>query len=247
MTRLIFGLSLRQLLSQRRTLLLSLLALVPLLVAIIFRITADAADEPREFVADGLFSTVIVGFLLPMIALVFGTTAVGQEFEDGTAVYLLAKPIPRWKIVVAKIAAAWLATSIIVVICLLSSGLVVLFDEPQDQIIPAFTLAAVIGALVYVSFFVCLSIRFGRALIIGAAYVFLGEALLAEFLPGAQYFSVGEFTLGIADALADTAPRFLDARLDVLESVLPLIVVFTATLVYGIRLLNRIELGDREG
>ena len=246
MTRLIFSLSLRQLFSQRRTLLLSLLPLVPLLVAIIFRITADVSDEPREFVADGLFSTVIIGFLLPMIALVFGTTTLGQEFEDGTAVYLLTKPIPRWKIVVAKIAAAWLATSTIVLVCLLSSGLVVLVDEPRDQIIPAFTAASIVGALVYVSFFVCLSVRFGRALIIGAAYIFLGEALLVEFLPGAQYFSIGEFTLGIADALADTAPRFFEARLDLLESVLPLIAVFAVAVVYGIRLLNRIELGERE-
>ena len=44
----------------------------------------------------------------------------GAEIEDGTAVYLLSKPIARSRIIVAKLLAAWTLTTATV----LSSGLV---------------------------------------------------------------------------------------------------------------------------
>ena len=39
---------------------------------------------------------------MPLLALVFGTAALGSELEDGTAVYLMVKPMPRWRILLAK-------------------------------------------------------------------------------------------------------------------------------------------------
>src|SRR3972149_1231483 len=73
--------------------------------------------------------------------------------------------------------------------------------------------AVAVESLVYVALFVALSARFGRALILGAGYVFIWEAIVAEFAPGAQYLSVRESTLGIADAIADVAPALFEARL----------------------------------
>ena len=40
------------------------------------------------------------------MALILGTAALGSEIEDGTAVYLLTKPIPRWLVALAKIVVA---------------------------------------------------------------------------------------------------------------------------------------------
>ena len=39
---------------------------------------------------------------MPLVALIFGTAAIGSEIEDGTAVYLIVKPIPRWRIVAGQ-------------------------------------------------------------------------------------------------------------------------------------------------
>ena len=41
---------------------------------------------------------------MPLVALILGTAAIGSEIDDGTAVYLMIKPIPRWRIALAKIA-----------------------------------------------------------------------------------------------------------------------------------------------
>ena len=43
---------------------------------------------------------------MPLVALIIGTAALGSEIEDGTAVYLMIKPIPRWRIALAKIIVA---------------------------------------------------------------------------------------------------------------------------------------------
>ena len=72
---------------------------------VIFRFAAEAEDDPLEFYGAGL-ERLIVGLTLPLTALVIGTAALGQDLEDGTATYLLSKPIPRWRIVIEKAAAA---------------------------------------------------------------------------------------------------------------------------------------------
>ena len=95
----IAGVTLRQLLGRRRTVLLVLLSVVPILLAAAFR-AAGETDIQRftRIVFDGLY----VAILLPLVAVLFGTGAFGAEIEDGTIVYLLAKPIPRAAVVIAK-------------------------------------------------------------------------------------------------------------------------------------------------
>ncbi len=46
---------------------------------------SDAVIEPADF------DEIIIATVLPLIALVFGTSALGSELEEGTIVYLLAK------------------------------------------------------------------------------------------------------------------------------------------------------------
>src|SRR3990172_3032262 len=45
---------------------------------------------------------------------------------DGPATYLLTKPVPRWQILAAKLAVAWLATATFALASTLVSGLVAL-------------------------------------------------------------------------------------------------------------------------
>ena len=44
--------------------------------------------------------------MVPLIALIAGTGALGPEIDDGSIVYLLAKPLPRREIVFTKLAVA---------------------------------------------------------------------------------------------------------------------------------------------
>ena len=130
MIPLIAGVTLRQLTRQRRILLLVLLALVPVLLAVIFRIAADetSPSDPSEFTS-GILATFVVNLVLPLTALLIGTSALGQDIEEGTIAYLLAKPLARWKVIVAKVLAGWILTVAVVLISVLGVGLIVLVGE----------------------------------------------------------------------------------------------------------------------
>ncbi len=113
MSTAILTLTLRQLLGQRRALLMVGLAALPVIVAIAFRI-GDPDVIRDEWVANVLLKGLIVTAVLPLCALIFGTTALGSEIENGTAVYLLSKPVPRYGVIGAKLGAASLVAVVLV-------------------------------------------------------------------------------------------------------------------------------------
>ena len=244
MIALVASQTLSQLLGQRRSVLMGLLALVPVLVAVLVRLLAELEEDPRE-VAIGLVGGLVLNLVLPLVALVFGTAAIGQEIEDGTVVYLLTKPVARWRLFAGKVIAAWLATTVIVGTSAAVAAAILLVGRTADLVLPAFVAAVAWGALCYVALFACLSVRFARALIIGLVYVFVWEATLSRFAPGTRLFSVRQYTVSVVEALAQTPARFVNAQLDTTTAVVMSTAVVLVTCWYGVRLLGRYELRER--
>ena len=142
---------------------------------------------------------------MPLVALVFGTAALGSEIDDGTAVYLLTKPIPRWAIVARRrsLVAGRPDRGLLLVPATLVSGILIGGTGPtQLGITVAFAIAVLVGSFVYSTIFVALSAATSRGLVIGLAYSLLWEGLLSGALKGTQLFSVREYIRGIASALA---------------------------------------------
>ena len=209
----IAALTARSLLGRRRSLLLALLALLPVVIAILVRLSGRAGSE--EEVATAIMDRLIVTTLLPIVGLVFGTAALGAELEDGTAVFLLVKPIDRWRIVVAKlIVAVGLSIALVAPASFVAGAIL----QPGDTWLAGAVGAAVgtaIGATVYATVFFALSLVTGRALAIGLIYVLVWEGILAGLLEGIQALSIRQYTLAISAAIADPGavdPSLLDAR-----------------------------------
>jgi ABC-2 type transport system permease protein len=188
----------RQLLGRRRTLLLLLLAALPILLAVIFRL---AVPEHSPKFATNVFDLVSLAVILPLAAVLFGTGAFGAESDDGTILYLLAKPIPRWAIVAAKSFAAATMTIALTVGAVLLAGLIDLVPDGADGVAAtqAHVAAMVVGSLCYVALFIPLSIMSRRALVIGIAYTLVWEGALSQLLPGIANLSVRQYALGVAD------------------------------------------------
>ncbi len=241
----IVRLTMRQLLGQKRTILMLGFALIPVLISLLFRLNADPiANDPQEWTASVALARLVVGLTLPFTALVFGTAALGTEFEDGTAVYLLSKPISRVTIVLSKLLVAWAATAIVVLIAAVPSGLIAISGEPHEGIILGFAVAVVFGALVYCSAFMWLSIATSRALIAGLLYVFIWEGVVVNLFSGVRLLSVRQYTLGIAGQLISAPERVFDPRLNGPQAViLAALVVFVATW-FAVRALARWEVGE---
>ena len=243
MNRAIVQLTARQLLGQRRSLLLAGFALLPVGIALLYRFNGAQPDHVR-WTANMLGARLIVGTLLPISALIFGTAALGSEFEDGTAVYLLSKPLPRSQVVLSKLLVAWLATAVLVVVSVLVAGAIAIRDIPAEGVLLAFSVAVVAGSLVYCCVFVLLSVLTSRALITGLLYVFIWEGLVTALFSGTKFLSVRQYTVGLAKWLTSTSERTFSARLDGLEALILMATVGAAATWLAIRALKRWEIGE---
>ena len=144
--------------------------------------------------------------VLPLIALVFGTSALGSELDDGTAIPLLTKPIPRWTIIVAKVAVAGTLTAALIVPSTVVAGFLMGGGGAGTiGVTFAFAIANLIGSYLYVAIFLVLGVITSRGLIIGLGYTLVWEAVVSSLLRGSQIFSVREYIAGIAATLDPAA------------------------------------------
>ena len=173
MTAALVSITLQALLNRRRTLLLALLGALLVLLAVIFRLSGEANGPDGPEISRRLLGAFGIGVLLPLVAVIVGTSALGSEIDDGTIVYLLAKPVPRWRIVLVKLAVAWLVTSVLIAPAIVIAGLVASGDT---QLAIGYGLAALVGAMEYTAIFVALSLVTSRALIIGSPTSSSGKA-----------------------------------------------------------------------
>ena len=199
----IAGVTLRALLGRRRSLLMLLLAATPVLLGLLVVANADElSPETVGATIDGFVNRIV----LPLVALVFGTSALGSELDDGTAVPLLTKPIGRRSIILAKIAVAGTLTAGLIVPSTLLAGLLMGGGDADAVMVTfAYAIANLVGSYVYVAIFLVLGVITSRGLIIGLAYSLIWEAVVSSLLRGSQVFSVREYIAGIASAMEPAA------------------------------------------
>lgn len=188
----------RALLGRRRTLLMLLLAGAPVLLGLLVRLGGT-----RPGALPSALEGLVVSAVLPLVALVFGTAALGSELDDGTAVHILTKPVPRWSIVLPKLVVAGGLTAILLFPATILSGILIGGTGGRELGLTfAYAIAVLIGSFVYSTIFVALSAATSRGLVIGLAYSLLWEGLLSGALKGTQLFSVREYIRGMAATLA---------------------------------------------
>jgi ABC-2 type transport system permease protein len=236
--------TLRGALGRRRTLLVALLAAVPTLIAAIIRLGGTTTDAAT--LTAGLLDALVVTTVLPLVALVFGTSVLGSELDDGTAVYLLVKPLERWRIVLSKSVVAAGITVVLVVPSALVAGWLVGGGRGADSIAIGFAIAVIPGSIVYAVGFVALSVVTSRALIAGLLYVFIWEGLLAGLFAGTALLSVRQYVLAFARSLAGSEGEVIKSSVDVQTAIVLAVVVFAIALVIAIRRLATWEVRTAE-
>ncbi len=237
-------LTLRQLLGAKRTLLLVAAALLPITLAIVFRLT-DPDVEPARFIAQTLLGRLVEGTMLPLAALVVGTAALGSEIEDGTAVYLLSKPLPRRVILLPKLAVcAGLTLAMMLVVTVIAGAIAAGGEEDGAAVILGFAVAVAAGSVVYSALFVLLSVYTTRAFISGLLYVFLWEQVVTRIFTGTRILSVRQYTIAVADGVAHVSSSVFDGNLDTWKAVVMMVVVTIAATYFAIRRLERFEIGE---
>lgn len=231
------SITLRALLNRRRTLLLALLGLLLVGVTALYRLGDPSSAESLN-VTRRLLGDFGIGVLLPLVAVIVGTAALGSEIDDGTIVYLLANPIPRWRVVLVKLLVAWLVTVLLVAPAIAVAGMV---GHGDASLAVAYAAASVVGALEYVALFVALSLVTSRALIVGLAYVVVWEGVVAGLFTATRTISVRQHALAVAEALGGDATQGV-AELGPAFALVVATIVTLLAVALAIRRLEEVEL-----
>ena len=240
-TLLVAAMGARQLLGQRRVILPALVALGPVLIAVVVRAVADG-DTPAAEVAANILTGTVALIVLPLTTLFLAASALGSEIEDGTAVYLLAKPVARWRILAGKLLAAWGASAVIVLAPAAVSGAVLLAGESGWNVLGGFVVALLAGSFAYCALFLMLSLLTTRVLLAGIFYVTVWEGVITNFAPGVQRASIREYTLGIADFVSGAPASVIDANLGGVLSLILMAAVSAIAVAIAARRLARFQL-----
>jgi ABC-2 type transport system permease protein len=236
MTAALLAITARALLNRRRTLLLALLGVLLVAVTVIYRLANPNGAESLG-VTRALLGDFGLGVLLPVVAVIVGTAVLGSELDDGTIVYLLAKPVPRWRIVLVKMLVAWLVVVLLVVLAMLVAGLI---GHEEPRLTVAYAVAATVGALEYTALFLALSLATSRALIVGLAYVMVWEGVVAGLFAGTRIFSVRQHALAVAEAVGGESAAQADLAAAAAIGVAAAVTVLAVW--FAIRRLERVEL-----
>jgi hypothetical protein len=239
----IFWLTLRQLLGRRRMALVILLAALPVLVAIVYRLGSQDT-EPEQWTANTLMDGLIVTTLLPLVALIFGTAAMGTEVEDGTAVYLLSKPVSRRAVIASKLFPAWLLTVALVAASAAISGMIALGGSDDQAVVRGFVAALVLGSFAYTALFVLLSVAISRALIAGLVYVFVWEGVVTQLFSGTRFLSIRQYALGLAGLFSRASSQTFEPELGGTVSLVLIVGVSTVAVAFAVWRLQSFEIGE---
>ena len=179
---------------------------------------------------------------MPLLTLIAGTGSIGPEIDDGSIVYLLAKPLNRYSIVVTKLAVAIGVVIAFGVLPIAVAG-VVLTGEVGDVTI-AFTLGALAAGVAYSAVFLLLAVTSRNAVVIGLIYALIWESLVGGVVPGAQTLSIQQWSLAVVQrVLGDTADQVgLEAAVGFGTGVTLLVVVTVAATAYAGRRLQSLRL-----
>ncbi|WP_066929592.1 ABC transporter permease subunit [Streptomyces sp. NBRC 110611] len=197
----------RALLGRRRALILFVLPALLVALAAAVRALAGADDAT----AGGILGGFALGTMVPLIGVIAGTGAIGPEIDDGSVVYLLAKPVSRPTIILTKLLVATGVTVVFSAVPVLLAGY--LLNGNSQQIAVGYAVAAAIASVAYSALFLLFGTISRHAVVFGLVYALVWEAFVGNLVPGARTLSIQQWALAIGQRVAGDGAISADVQL----------------------------------
>lgn len=232
----VYNLTLRQLSGRWRLLIMTVLAAMPVIIAVLM-LRSNDAPSVEEF-ETAILSAMLAGSIAPLVVLAIAAAAFANEIEDRTLANLTLSPIPRWKIAVPKLLATiTIAAPFILVSAFLTSWVAYLGDVTASV---AVTVSALVGVALYAAFFVWLGLVSTQAIGLGLLYIVLWEGFFSGFVSGVRLLSIRHYAIAVMHGLDPR--RFAESGHVSLGIALALsLLVFSALVVSSVRRLRRMD------
>ena len=232
----VYSLTIRQLSGRWRLLIMTVLASMPVLIALL---TVQSGDAPsvREF-ENVVFSAMLAGSIMPLVVLAIASAAFANEIEDRTLANLTLSSVPRWQIVVPKLLAAITIAAPFVAISAFVTGEIAFLGDTGAAL--AVTIAALIGVALYSSAFIWLGLVTTQAIGIGLLYIVIWEGFFSGFVEGVRLLSIRHYSVAWMHTLDERRFAAGEHMSDVIVIVTS-ILVFAGFLLLSIRRLRRMD------
>lgn len=137
--------------------------------------------------------------VLSLTAAIFSAAVVSQEVEQKTIVYLLSRPIPRWKILVSRLGAAISVTFLLSLVAALAVSFAVFGGQGlANPVLHRDILAIFIGAVAYSSLFLMVSLLINRSMPVNLLFAFGWENVVPNLPGDTGFVSIFGYLMGIA-------------------------------------------------
>jgi len=192
-----------QLFWSRKTLFIEILALLPPVIALCWRIGISSGVARALVSAGGLFSammtTAYLQFLVLMVSLFYGTALVADEVENKTLTYITTRPVPKWLLLTGKYI-AYILIGLGISFHSILLNYIILYSMDgwghllDHSLILCNDLAVVLlGLITYGAIFCFLGAAVKRPLVVGLIFCAGWESLIT-YLPGiTRKFTVMHF------------------------------------------------------
>ena len=235
--RSVYLLTLRQLSGRWRLMIMTALASLPVIMAVL---TLRDDDGPTVAAFEQVvFSAMLAGSILPLIVLAIAGAAFSNEIEDRTIANLTLAPIPRWQVVLPKLLATiTIAAPFIAVSAFLTTHVAFIGDTRATI---AVVVASLVAVAMYASAFVWLGLVSTQAIGVGLLYIVLWEGLFSGFVSGVRLLSIRHFSIGLMHGLDPR--RFAHVtHLGFVPVITLCTLVFTVFLWMSVRRLRRMDI-----
>ena len=185
--RAITAATIRQVLGLRRAIIFGLAAMAP---ALVFLLTTQAlVDEAALDRFLGMVVGLYFPLLVPIVALIISSSALGDERRDGTLSFLVLRPIPRSVISGSKFLGAVIVAAGLNTVGSAALGIVYAIETGSWDVVLPLVVGGIVASIVYASLFVPLGFFTDRAVLVGLAFVFIFENGVVSALSGLSTLS----------------------------------------------------------
>ncbi len=202
----VYRLTLRQLSGRWRLAIMTVLASLPVIIALLM-LSADDAPSVEEF-ETAILGAMFAGSIVPLVVLAIAAAAFGNEIEDRTLANLTISPVPRWRITLPKLLAIMsIAGPFIALSALLTGHIAFLGEWPATLAIGVSAIAAV---AMYGSMFVWLGLVSTQAIGVGLLYIVLWEGFFSGFISGVRLLSIRFYAIALMHGIDERRFAHLD-------------------------------------
>jgi ABC-2 type transport system permease protein len=165
----------------------------------------------RETDVYQLLDLAALALYVPVVALVFSTSSLGDLAQDGTLVYVWLRPVARWKVVLVALAST---LTVVLPLTLGPVWLAIALAGASWQAFWAITASTTMAACAYTAVFTAFGLRVRHALIFGLGYVLIWETGVASLGKGPAALSIRHYAESLLAHLGNqTVPGAIEADL----------------------------------